>query len=151
LISPWVGASYGYWLDAVFAPGLFPGSLRMDGVVPVYFESAAVITVLVLLGQVLELHAREQTGGAIRALLNLAPKTARRIGDDGSDAEIPLAQGYIGDRLLVRPGDSVPVDGIVIEGRSGVNESMVTGESMPVEKEKDANVMPALSTGPEAW
>ena len=90
--------------------------MRTDGVVPVYFEAAAVITVLVLLGQVLELRAREQTGGAIRALLNLAPKTARRIRDDGSDEEVPLEQVQIGDRLRVRPGDSVPVDGVVVEG-----------------------------------
>src|ERR1700733_12696226 len=127
LIGLGVGAAYGYSLVALFAPALFPASMRMDGVVPVYFEAAAVITVLVLLGQVLELRAREQTGGAIRALLNLAPKTARRIRDDGSDEEIPLEQVHIGDRLRVRPGDSVPVDGVVIEGRSAVDESMVTG------------------------
>src|SRR5262249_3703877 len=115
--------------------------------VPVYFEAAAVITVLVLLGQVLELRAREQTGGAIRALLNLAPKTARRMSDDGGDEEIPLEQVRIGDRLRVRPGDSIPVDGVVIEGRSAVDESMVTGESMPVEKEKEANVIGGTING----
>jgi Cu+-exporting ATPase len=147
LIGLGVGAAYGYSLVALFAPGLFPASLRMDGVVPVYFEAAAVITVLVLLGQVLELRAREQTGGAIRALLNLAPKTARRIRDDGSDEEIPLEQVHIGDRLRVRPGDSVPVDGVVIEGRSAVDESMVTGESMPVEKGKDAKVIGGTING----
>src|SRR5262249_13486250 len=111
LIALGVGAAYGYSLAAIFAPHLFPESLRTDGVVPVYFEAAAVITVLVLLGQVLELRAREQTGGAIRALLNLAPKTARRIRDDGGNEEVPLEQVHIGDRLRVRPGDSVPVDG----------------------------------------
>ncbi len=147
LIALGVGAAYAYSLAANFAPGLFPESLRTDGVVPVYFEAAAVITVLVLLGQVLELRAREQTGGAIRALLNLAPKTARRIGGDGSDEEIPLEQVHIGDRLRVRPGDSIPVDGVVIEGRSAVDESMVTGESMPVEKEKDAKVIGGTING----
>jgi Cu+-exporting ATPase len=147
LIGLGVGASYFYSLAALFAPGLFPASLHMDGVVPVYFEAAAVITVLVLLGQVLELRAREQTGGAIRALLNLAPKAARRLRDDGSDEEIPLEQVHIGDRLRVRPGDSVPVDGIVIEGRSSIDESMVTGESMPVEKEKDSKVIGGTING----
>jgi P-type Cu+ transporter len=147
LIGLGVGASYGYSLAALFAPGLFPASLRMGGVVPVYFEAAAVITVLVLLGQVLELRAREETGGAIRALLNLAPKTARRIRADGSDEEVSLDQVHVGDRLRVRPGDSVPVDGVVIEGRSAVDESMVTGESMPVEKEKDAKVIGGTING----
>jgi Cu+-exporting ATPase len=147
LIGLGVGAAYGYSLVALFAPALFPASMRMDGVVPVYFEAAAVITVLVLLGQVLELRAREQTGGAIRALLNLAPKTTRRIRDDGSDEEIPLEQVHIGDRLRVRPGDSVPVDGVVIEGRSAVDESMVTGESMPVEKDQDAKVIGGTING----
>jgi Cu+-exporting ATPase len=106
----------------------------MDGAVAVYFEAAAVITVLVLLGQVLELRAREQTGGAIRALLNLAPKTARRVTPGGDAEEIPLSDVHVGDRLRVRPGDGVPVDGIVLEGLSAVDESMVTGESMPAEK-----------------
>jgi P-type Cu+ transporter len=147
LIALGVGASYGYSLAATFVPGLFPQSLRTDGVVPVYFEAAAVITVLVLLGQVLELRAREQTGGAIRALLNLAPKTAWRIRDDGSDEDIPLEQVHIGDRLRVRPGDSIPVDGIVIEGKSAVDESMVTGESMPVQKEKDAKLIGGTING----
>jgi Cu+-exporting ATPase len=107
----------------------------MDGTVAVYFEAAAVITVLVLLGQVLELRAREQTGGAIRALLNLAPKTARRLTATGEDQEIPLEQVQVGDRLRVRPGDGVPVDGVVLEGRSSIDESMITGEAMPVLKE----------------
>src|SRR5580704_18103971 len=147
LIALGVGAAYGYSLAATFAPGLFPESLRSEGVVPVYFEAAAVITVLVLLGQVLELRAREQTGGAIRALLNLAPKTARRIGDDGSDEEVPLGEVHIGDGLRVRPGESVPVDGAVIEGRSTVDESMVTGESMPVQKATDAKVIGGTING----
>jgi Cu+-exporting ATPase len=147
LIGLGVGASYGYSLVALFAPSLFPANLRMDGVIPVYFEAAEVITVLVLLGQVLELRAREQTGGAIRALLNLAPKTARRVRDDGSDEEVGLEQVHIGDRLRVRPGDSVPVDGIVIEGRSAVDESMVTGESMPAEKGKDAKLIGGTING----
>src|SRR5438309_10735299 len=126
LIALGVGAAYAYSLVATLAPGLFPDGLRQEGgTIPVYYEAAAVITVLVLRGQVLELRAREQTGGAIRALLNLAPKTARRIRDDGSDDEIPLEQVHIGDRLRVRPGDSIPVDGVVIEGRSAVDESMV--------------------------
>ncbi|MDQ6932881.1 MAG: copper-translocating P-type ATPase, partial [Candidatus Eremiobacteraeota bacterium] len=107
----------------------------MDGTVPVYFEAAAVITVLVLLGQVLELRARQQTGGAIRALLNLAPKTARRLSQGGEDDEIPLERVQVGDRLRVRPGDGVPVDGEVLEGTSAIDESMVTGESMPATKQ----------------
>jgi P-type Cu+ transporter len=148
LIALGVGAAYLYSLAATFAPGLFPAGLQREGgIIPVYYEAAAVITVLVLLGQVLELRAREQTGSAIRALLNLAPKTARRIRDDGSDEEIPLEQVHIGDRLRVRPGDSVPVDGEVIDGKSAVDESMVTGESMPVEKEQGAKVIGGTING----
>jgi P-type Cu+ transporter len=147
LIALGVGAAYGYSVVALFAPALFPQTLRQDGVVAVYFEAAAVITVLVLLGQVLELRAREQTGSAIRALLNLAPKTARRIRGDGNDEEVPLEQVRIGDRLRVRPGDSVPVDGAVEEGRSAVDESMVTGESMPVDKEPGAKVIGGTING----
>jgi P-type Cu+ transporter len=147
LIALGVGAAFLYSLAATFAPGLFPESLRQDGIIPVYYEAAAVITVLVLLGQVLELRAREQTGGAIRALLKLAPKTARRIRDDGSDEEVPLEEVHIRDRLRVRPGDSVPVDGVVIEGHSAVDESMVTGESMPVEKESGAKVIGGTING----
>lgn len=147
LIALGVGAAFLYSLAATFVPGLFPDALRQDGIVPVYYEAAAVITVLVLLGQVLELRAREQTGSAIRALLNLAPKTARRIRDDGVDEEIALDQVRIGDRLRVRPGDSLPVDGVVLEGRSAVDESMVTGESMPVEKEPDAKVIGGTING----
>jgi Cu+-exporting ATPase len=148
LIALGVGAAYLYSLAATFAPSLFPEGLRQEGgIIPVYYEAAAVITVLVLLGQVLELRAREQTGSAIRALLNLAPKVARRIRDDGADEEIPLEQVHIGDRLRVRPGDSVPVDGAVLEGRSAVDESMVTGESMPVEKEHDAKLIGGTING----
>jgi Cu+-exporting ATPase len=148
LISLGVGAAYLYSLAATFGPGFFPEGLRQEGgIVPVYYEAAAVITVLVLLGQVLELRAREQTSGAIRALLNLAPKTARRIRDDGSDEDVLLEQIQIGDRLRVRPGDSVPTDGVVQEGRSAVDESMVTGESMPVEKEPGAQVIGGTING----
>ncbi|MBI3677010.1 MAG: heavy metal translocating P-type ATPase [Proteobacteria bacterium] len=148
LIALGVGAAYVYSLVATFAPSLFPAALRMEGgTVAVYYEAAAVITVLVLLGQVLELRAREQTGGAIRALLNLAPKTARRIRADGSDEEVPLEQVAIEDRLRVRPGESVPVDGVVLEGKSAVDESMVTGESMPVEKETGAKLIGGTING----
>ncbi|TSD88745.1 copper-translocating P-type ATPase [Mycobacterium sp. KBS0706] len=135
LIALGTGAAWLYSLVAALAPWVFPDGFRgMDGTVAVYFEPAAVITVLVLLGQVLELRARERTGGAIRALLDLAPKLARRVRDDGSDEEIPLEQAHVGDRLRVRPGDKVPVDGTVEEGRSAVDESMITGEPIPVEK-----------------
>jgi Cu+-exporting ATPase len=148
LIALGVGAAYLYSLAATFAPGLFPQGLRQEGgTVPVYYEAATVITVLVLLGQVLELRAREKTGGAIRALLNLAPKTARRLREGGNDEEVPLEQVQIGDRLRVRPGDSVPVDGVVLEGRSAVDESMVTGESMPVEKEVTAKLIGGTING----
>ncbi|HET8920440.1 MAG TPA: copper-translocating P-type ATPase [Xanthobacteraceae bacterium] len=147
LIALGIGAAYLYSLAATFAPGIFPANLRDDGIVPVYYEAAAVITVLVLLGQVLELRAREKTGGAIRAFLNLAPKTARRLRDDGSDEEVPLEQVQIGDRLRVRPGDSVPVDGAVIEGHSAVDESMVSGESMPVEKQPGGKVIGGTLNG----
>ena len=131
LIALGTGAAYLYSLAATFAPALFPAGFHMmGGGVPVYYEAAAVITVLVLLGQVLELRARDQTGGAIRALLNLAPKSARRLGADGDDEDIPLEEVKIGDWLRVRPGDAVPVDGAVVDGKSAVDESMVTGESM---------------------
>ncbi|SCW77101.1 heavy metal translocating P-type ATPase [Ancylobacter rudongensis] len=135
LIALGTGVAYLYSLVAVLAPSLFPPAFRgADGAVAVYFESAAVITVLVLLGQVLELRAREQTSGAIKALLDLAPKTARRLNEDGSEEEVPLADVVVGDRLRVRPGEKVPVDGTVVEGRSALDESLVTGESMPVSK-----------------
>jgi P-type Cu+ transporter len=147
LIALGVGAAFLYSLAATFAPGLFPDSLRQDGVIPVYYEAAAVITVLVLLGQVLELRAREQTGSAIRTLLNLAPKTALRIRDDGHDEEVPLEEVNVGDRLRVRPGERIPVDGEVIEGGSSVDESMVTGESLPVEKGQGAKVIGGTING----
>ena len=136
LIAMGTGAAWIYSVVATLVPGIFPDAFRQhDGSVAVYFEAAAVITVLVLLGQVLELRARESTSGAIRALLDLAPKTTRRIHEDGTEAEVQLDAVHVGDRLRVRPGEKVPVDGEVIEGRSAVDESMVTGESMPVTKE----------------
>ena len=135
LIALGVGVAWSYSLFALLAPGLIPHGFRAGhGGVPVYFEPAAVITVLVLLGQVLELRARERTSGAIRALLQLAPDTARRLRPDGSDEEVALDKVLAGDRLRVRPGDKVPVDGVVLEGRAAVDESLVTGESMPVTK-----------------
>jgi P-type Cu+ transporter len=142
LIAMGTGVAFLYSVVATLMPGLFPSALRgHDGAVAVYFEAAAVITVLVLLGQVLELRAREQTSGAIRALLDLAPKVARRVKEDGSDEEIPLDRVAVGDRLRVRPGEKVPVDGVLIEGRSSLDESMVTGESMPATKEVGAKVI----------
>jgi len=142
LIAMGTGVAYLYSLTATFLPEIFPHTFRGHSGVPAsYFEAASVITVLVLMGQVLELRAREATSGAIRALLDLAPKTARRVKDDGSDEEISLDTVQVGDRLRVRPGDKVPVDGVVLEGRSALDESMVTGESMPVTKEKDSRVI----------
>jgi len=134
LISLGVAAAYVYSLFATFLPGLFPEQYRMGHAVGTYFEASVVIVALVFVGQVLELRARERTGDAIRALLNLAPKTARRILPDGSEYDAPLENIMKGDRLRVRPGDAVPVDGTVIEGRSSLDESMLTGESIPVEK-----------------
>ncbi|MCB8838747.1 heavy metal translocating P-type ATPase [Aurantimonas sp. VKM B-3413] len=134
LIAIGVGAAYLYSLFAAFLPGLFPASFRAHGVVPVYFEASAVIVALIFVGQVLELKARERTGSAIRALMDLAPKTARRIGPDGREEDVDLAVVAAGDRLRVRPGESIPVDGSVTEGRSSVDESMITGEPVPVEK-----------------
>jgi Cu+-exporting ATPase len=135
LIAMGIGVAYFYSVIATLAPGLFPPAIRShSGTVAVYFEAAAVITVLVLLGQVLELRAREATSGAIRALLDLAPKTARRISADGSEEDVALDGVTVGERLRVRPGDKVPVDGEILEGRSSLDESMVTGESMPVTK-----------------
>ena len=138
LIAMGTGVAYLYSVVATLAPQLFPPAFRdMHGAVAVYFEAAAVITVLVLLGQVLELRARAQTSGAIRALLGLAPKTARRItaqGDEHGDEDVAIDAIAVGDRLRVRPGEKIPVDGVVTEGRSAVDESMVTGESMPVSK-----------------
>lgn len=138
LIAMGTGVAWTYSLIAALAPALFPPAFRSaDGSVAVYFEAAAVITVLVLLGQVLELRARDKTSGAIKALLGLAPTAALRIGTDGSEAEVALDQVVPGDRLRVRPGEKVPVDGTVVEGRSSLDESLVTGESMPVTKAKD--------------
>ncbi|MER9411061.1 heavy metal translocating P-type ATPase [Mesorhizobium sp. M0589] len=137
LISLGVGAAYLYSVVAALFPDIFPHQFRgHGGTVPVYFEAAAVIVALVFLGQVLELRAREKTGSAIRALLDLAPKTARLIGEDGSDTDVPLDAVKTGDHLRLRPGDAVPVDGIVTEGRSSIDESMISGEPLPVEKTK---------------
>ena len=148
LIALGVSAAYLYSLVAMFASNLFPQGLRSEnGLIPVYFEAAAVITVLVLLGQVLELRAREATGGAIRALLNLAPKIARRVQDGRTDEEVPLDAVRVGDRLRVRPGEAVPVDGAVLEGASAVDESMVTGESIPVAKVTGAKVIGGTING----
>src|SRR5207244_3309448 len=142
LIAMGIGVAWLYSVVAILLPGIFPPAFRSpDGAVPVYFEAAAVITVLVLLGQVLELRAREQTSGAIRALLDLAPKTARRLRSDGTEEEVPLDAVAIGDLLRVRPGEKIPVDGEVVEGRSAIDESMITGESMPVTKEPGAKVV----------
>jgi P-type Cu+ transporter len=138
LISIGVGAAFFYSLVATLVPGLFPDNFRMHGIVPVYYEAAGVVVALVLLGQVLELRARASTGKAIRALLNLAPKTARRIAADGTETEVPLTEVIAGDRLRIRPGEAVPVDGVVIEGKSSVDESMLTGEPMPVAKEANS-------------
>ncbi|WP_242443475.1 heavy metal translocating P-type ATPase [Sphingobium sp. LB126] len=135
LIAMGTGVAWAYSMVAALAPGMFPPAFRgADGSVAIYFEAAAVITVLVLLGQVLELRARERTSGAIKALLNLAPRTARRIRPDGTDEEIGMDLVAVGDRLRVRPGEKVPVDAVVADGRSSLDESMVTGESMPVTK-----------------
>jgi Cu+-exporting ATPase len=142
LIAMGTGVAWIYSVIATLAPNIFPAAFRgSEGAVAVYFEAAAVITVLVLLGQVLELRAREHTSGAIRALLDLAPKTARRITDDNRDEEVSLDVIAVGDRLRVRPGEKVPVDGVLIEGRSSLDESMVTGESMPVTKAPGAKVI----------
>jgi len=142
LIAMGTGVAWVYSIVATLVPGAFPDAFRApDGSVAVYFEAAASITVLVLLGQVLELRARDTTSGAVRALLDLAPKTARRISDDGSEEEVELAAVAVGDRLRVRPGEQVPVDGVVLEGRGAVDESMVTGESMPVEKTDGDSVL----------
>jgi len=142
LIAMGTGVAYVYSLIGTILPQAFPANFRgHDGAVAVYFEAAAVITVLVLLGQVLELRAREATSGAIKALLQLAPKTARRVGDDGADHEVEIDTLKTGDRLRVRPGEKVPVDGVILEGRSALDESLVTGESLPVSKETGARVI----------
>jgi len=142
LIAMGTGVAWLYSVIATLTPNIFPQAFRSpDGSVAIYFEAAAVIIVLVLLGQVLELRAREQTSGAIKALLDLAPKKARRIRDDGSDEDVPLEAVLVGDRLRVRPGEKVPVDGEILEGRVAIDESLVTGESMPVTKELGAKVI----------
>jgi Cu+-exporting ATPase len=152
LVGLGVAVAFGYSLVAVVAPGVFPPSLHEEhGQVGVYFEAAAVIVTLVLLGQVLELRARSRTGAAIRALLGLAPKQARRIRPDGTDEDVPLAEVRAGDKLRVRPGEKVPVDGTVLEGHSSVDESMVTGEPIPVEKQPDASVIGATINGTGAF
>jgi Cu+-exporting ATPase len=148
LIAMGTGVAYGYSIVAALLPGLFPAAFHDEhGGIALYFEAAAVITVLVLLGQVLELRARASTSGAIRALIALAPKTARRIKDDGSDEDVSLDAVVVGDRLRVRPGEKIPVDGVVVEGRSAVDESMVTGEAMPVSKEQGAEVVGGTLNG----
>lgn len=142
LIAMGIGVAWTYSVVAAVFPSLFPSAFRGgDGAVAVYFEAAAVITVLVLLGQVLELRARDQTSGAIKALLDLTPKTARRVQDNGADEDIPIEEIAVGDRLRVRPGEKVPVDGELLEGRCNVDESLVTGESMPVTKEPGSKVI----------
>jgi Cu+-exporting ATPase len=140
LIALGVGAAYGYSLVATLAPGLFPHSFRMGNEVAVYFEPAAVIVVLVLLGQVLELRARSRTGAAIRKLLTLAPPTARVVNSEGHEHEVPLEHVKVHDRLRVRPGERVPVDGVVLEGTTAVDESMLTGEPIPIEKDAGSAV-----------
>ena len=148
LIGMGVGAAYLFSIVAVLAPGIFPDGFRdAEGNVGVYFEAGAVIVVLVLLGQMMELGARERTGSAIRALIDLAPKTARVIRADEREEEIPLEEVKVGDRLRVRPGDKVPVDGVVVEGRSSIDESMISGESVPVEKVEDDKVTGATING----
>ena len=134
LITLGVAAAYLYSLVATFLPEIFPEVYRMGGMVGTYYEAAVVIVALVFVGQVLELRARERTGDAIKALLNLAPKTARRILTDGTEYDAPLENIMVGDRLRLRPGDAVPVDGTVIEGSTSIDESMITGEPLPVEK-----------------
>jgi P-type Cu+ transporter len=148
LIALGVTAAWGYSVVATVAPQVFPASFRQqDGTVGVYYEAAAVIVALVLLGQVLELRARRATGGAIRALLGLSAKTARVVADDGAERDVPLEQVKVGDRLRVRPGEKVPLDGVVLEGRSSVDESMITGEPMPVEKQPGDRVVGSTVNG----
>jgi P-type Cu+ transporter len=147
LIGLGVSVAYGYSVVAALLPGIFPESFRQDGAVATYFEAAAVITTLILLGQVLELRARSQTSSAIKKLLQLAPAFARRLRGDGSDEDVPLDAVRVGDRLRVRPGEKVPVDGVVVDGRSHVDESMVTGEPIPVEKHAGDKIVGATING----
>ncbi|MGH6939731.1 copper-translocating P-type ATPase, partial [Hypericibacter sp.] len=147
LIGTGVGAAFFYSLAATLAPDLFPQGFEAHGRVGVYYEAAAVIVSLTLLGQVLEMKARSQTSAAIKSLLGLAPKIARRIRDDGSEEDVPLTHVHVGDRLRVRPGEKVPVDGAVLEGRSSLDESMITGEPVPVEKQAGDKVIGATING----
>ncbi|MDN5782696.1 MAG: heavy metal translocating P-type ATPase, partial [Luteimonas sp.] len=147
LIGTGVIAAYGYSVVATVAPGLFPASFRDHGVVGVYFEAAAMIVSLTLLGQLLELKARSRTSSALKALLGLAPKTARRLRDDGAEEDVELTHIHVGDRLRVRPGEKVPVDGLVVDGRSNIDESMLTGEPVPVEKAVGDRVIGATING----
>ncbi|NQV58736.1 MAG: YHS domain-containing protein, partial [Alphaproteobacteria bacterium] len=148
LIAIGTGAAYGYSVVGVLLPDAFPDGFRdSEGRVAIYLEAAAVIITLVLLGQVMELRAREQTSGALRALLDLAPKTARRLREDGEDEEIALAEVQLGDKLRIRPGDGIPVDGEVVDGHSAVDESMISGESLPVEKLPGDNVIAGTLNG----
>jgi Cu+-exporting ATPase len=143
LISLGSGAAFVYSLVATLAPGVFPDSFVSMGRVAVYFEAAVVIISLTMLGQIIELKARSQTSAAIKSLLSLAPKTARRINADGSEEDVPLSHVHVGDLLRVRPGEKVPVDGIVTEGQSAVDESMLTGEPIPVTKRVDDKLIGA--------
>lgn len=147
LIGLGVGVAFGYSVVATLAPGIFPHQFSHNGAVAVYFEAAAVIVTLILLGQVLELRARSQTGSAIRRLLGLSPTTARQVKEDGSEHEVPLAYVHPGDRLRVRPGEKVPVDGVVLEGSSRVDESMISGEPVPVQKGPNDKVVGATING----
>ena len=148
LIALGTGAAYLYSLVAVLFPNIFPVSFRgPSGEIGLYFEAAAVITTLVLLGQVLELRARSHTSGAIKALLGLSPKTARRLRSDGSEDDIQLSDVQVGDRLRIRPGEKIPVDGVVLEGRTSVDESMITGEPIPIEKTAGDRVTGATLNG----
>jgi len=148
LIALGTGFAYLFSVFATLLPQFFPASMRGDaGQIDVYFEPAAVIVALVLLGQVMELRARSQTSSAIRALLGLAPKIAKRLDDKGGEADVPLDQVVVGDRLRVRPGEKVPVDGTVLDGHSSIDESMISGEPIPVEKDKDAKVTAGTVNG----
>ena len=147
LIALGTGVAYVYSVVARLAPGFFPPRSVATARSRVYFEAAAAIVTLVLLGQVLELRARSRTGAAIKSLLGLAPKTARRLGEDGREEDVPLDQIQLGDRLRVRPGEKMPVDGAVVEGTSAVDESMVTGESVPVEKRPGDRVIGGTVNG----
>jgi P-type Cu+ transporter len=147
LISIGVGAAFVYSVVATVAPGIFPADFQAHGRVGVYFEAAAVIVSLTLMGQMLELRARSQTSAAIRAVLGMAPKTARRLRDDGAEEDVPLTHVHAGDRLRVRPGEKIPVDGVVLEGRSSVDESMITGEPVPLEKRAQDHVVGATING----